>query len=224
MDSIPLPWDNHHMFNVCPHCGEYSAEKTIVPLEGDRALAVCPRCGGETPFLRLPHFMVSGASGTGKTTLALHMARVDFSCVHLESDILWRGEFNNPENGYRAYRELWLLMSKNIGQGGRPVVLYGSVVPDQIEPCVERRYFSKVYYLALVCEPDVLAERLRTRPGWRAAGSEEFVSRMLAFNQWFIDHAGKGDPPLEVLDTSRATVDETVQVVREWIAAKRRGK
>ena len=223
MDSISHPWDNHPMFNVCPQCGEYSVEKTVVPLEGSRALAVCPRCGGETPFLRLPHFMISGASGTGKSTLALRMAQEDFSCVHLEGDILWMAEFNRPEEDYRTYREVWLRMAKNIGQGGRPVAWYGSVVPEQIEPCVERRYFSNVYYLALVCEPDVLAERLRARPGWRNAGSEEFVGGMLAFNQWFLDHAGEGDPPLEVLDTSHATIDDSARTVRAWIAGKWRG-
>lgn len=211
--------DNPSMFNVCPICGEYSVEKTIQPLEGDRALAICPRCGGATPFLRLPLFMISGASGTGKSTLALRMAQADSSCVHLEGDILWRPEFNCPENDYRDYREVWLRMAKNINQGGKPVAWYGSIVPFQIEPCLERRYFSKLYYLALVCQPEILAERLRSRPGWRASGSKEFVGGMLAFNQWFIDHAGEGDPPLEVLDTTRATVEDTVRAVQVWISA-----
>lgn len=222
MDSMPLPWDNSPMFNVCPSCGEYSVEKTIQPLGGDRALAICPRCGSEIPFLRLPLFMISGASGTGKSTLALRMAQTDFSCVHLEGDILWRAEFNHPENDYREYREMWLRMAKNIGQSGKPVAWYGSVVPQQIEPCLERRYFSKIHYLALVCDPVALAERLRARPGWRASGSEDFVSRMLAFNQWFIDHAGHSDPPLEVLDTTHATIEETTRDIRAWIGEKRR--
>ena len=53
-------------------------------------------------------------------------------------------------------------MCKNIAQWGRPVVLFGAGfgVPHNIEPCVERRYFSSVEYLALVCSDASLAVRL----------------------------------------------------------------
>ena len=105
----------------------------------------------------------------------------------LDADILWCPAFDKPDDGYRDFFEIWLRMAKNIGQSGRPVVLFGAGagVPENIEPCVERRYFSAVHRLALVCDDDVLVERLRARPQWRNAGTTAFVESQVAFNRWF---------------------------------------
>lgn len=201
------------MFNVCPSCGIYAVEKTVLPGEGWQAVAVCSSCGYAHPFLRLPMWVVTGASGTGKTTIALAAAARDRQFVHLESDILWRSEFNRPENNYRDYREVWLRMVKNIHQAGRPVILYGSVTPDQFEDCLERRYLAKIYYLALVCTPGELRQRLISRPGWRESGEERFIQSMQEFNAWFLkrDH-----PNVDLFDTSQSAVSETAGVVIDW--------
>jgi hypothetical protein len=198
----------------------YSEEKDIRPGVEQRALAVCRECGSAHPFLRLPLFNITGASGTGKTTLALAMAAQDITCIHLETDILWSPVYNTPEDDYRAFRKVWLLMANYISQSGHPVALYGSVVPSQLDACPEHQYFSKLYYLALVCEPDVLVERLKARPSWRQAGSDGFIHRMIDFNQWFIDQAALPGSPITQFDTSRATLEETVNAVRGWIAER----
>jgi hypothetical protein len=127
-----------HMFNTCPGCGQYSVEKTIDPAG---PFAVCPFCGHRHRFLQLPLFVVTGASATGKTTVCLALQSSLPECVVLECDVLWRPEFADPENDYRAFRDVWLRLAKNIGQAGRPVVLCGSAIPAQYEPCPERRYF-----------------------------------------------------------------------------------
>ena len=144
------------MFNVCPNCGEYDVDKIIVP-EGP--YAVCPRCEYQHKFLRLPLFVLTGASGVGKTATCLALAAKAQDFVVMESDILWRDEFNQPETNYRDYRETWLRVCKNISQAGKSVILCGAAVPAQFEQCVERRYFSDIHYLALVCEDEVLAAR-----------------------------------------------------------------
>lgn len=100
-------------------------------------------------------------------------------------------------------------MCKNIAQGGRPVVLYGSAVPAQFAVCPERRYVAEIHTLALVCQPDTLAERLRSRPQWRASGGADFIERMLAFNAWFRNQAAEPQSELTLFDTTHATLDET---------------
>jgi broad-specificity NMP kinase len=162
-------------------------------------------------------FLVTGASGVGKSAVALMMARRDNQCVHLESDILWRPEFNQPQTDYYDYRNLWLRMCMNIGQAGKPVVLYGSVTPGQCEPCTHRRYFSQLHYLALTCSPELLAERLRARPGWRAAGSDAFIEGMQRYNAWFIENAEYIDPPITLFDTSHVSLEETAAAVTRWV-------
>lgn len=207
------------MFNVCPECGMYSEEKEVRPAKGLRAAAVCPHCGYAHPFLRLPLFAITGASGTGKSVISLRIAGAEKSIVHLETDILWRPAFNQPETDYRDFRNTWLRIAKNVAQAGKPVALYGSVIPSQMEACPERRYLGPIYYLALVCDEEVLAARLRARPAWRETHSEAFVSGMIQFNRWFVEHIDEADPPITLLDTTHQTPEETAGAVRAWLAS-----
>jgi broad-specificity NMP kinase len=203
------------MFNVCPQCGEYNADKIIVP-EGP--YAVCPSCEYQHKFIRLPLFVLTGASGVGKTTTCLSLVTTAKDFVVMESDILWRDEFNQPETNYRDYRETWLRVCKNISQAGRSVILCGVGVPEQFEHCVERRYFSDIHYLALVCTDEVLAARLRSRPAWRGTAGDEQLKKQIAFNRWLKDHAQSTQPPMALLDTSELTVAESVEAVMRWVS------
>jgi 2-phosphoglycerate kinase len=205
------------MFNVCPACGIYSVEKEVDPVE---SVAICPTCGYRHPFLRLPLFVLTGASGVGKTTVCLYLPAALPECVALESDILWRKEFDDPIGNYREYRDLWLRIAKNVGQSGRPVVLAGTALPDQLESCPERRYFATIHYLALVCNGDALAERLGARPSWRQSRSAEFADRMVRFNRWLIDNANRTNPPMALLDTTDSTVEDTIDQVAAWVRWK----
>ena len=203
------------MFNVCPNCGALRADKIIVP-EGP--YAVCPNCQYQHKFVRLPLFVISGASGVGKSTICLALAAKTKDFVVMESDILWQPEFNEPATGYRNYREMWLRVCKNITQVGKSVILCGSGVPAQFEQCVERRYFTAIHYLALVCRDEVLESRLRSRPSWRGSSNEEYIRTHIAFNRWLKENARHTQPPMSLLDTSEISVDETVEAVGNWIS------
>jgi gluconate kinase len=205
------------MFNVCPNCGEYRADKVIAP-EGP--YAICPNCEFRHKFIRMPLFVLTGASGAGKTTICLALAAKTTDCVVMESDILWRDEFNQPATDYRSYREMWLRVCKNISQAGKPVLLCGAGLPAQFEPCIERRYFSGIHYLALVCEDEILASRLRNRPAWRGSFKDEYISEHLAFNRWLIDNAQSTQPPMTLLNTSEITVDQSLAAVGQWMHSR----
>jgi broad-specificity NMP kinase len=203
------------MFNVCPRCGQYSEEKEIRkgPLR-----SVCASCGHEREFLELPLFVVTGASGTGKTTAALELLGSTTDFIVLDQDILWNDAFNAPSNDYRLFRNTWLRVAKNIHQSGRSVVLFGTAIPEQYESCPERRYLSQIHYLALVCRPAELELRLRDRPEWRKSGTEENLKRMLDFNKWLQENAATTEPIMQTLDTTATSVQNTVKSIRDWIA------
>jgi hypothetical protein len=209
-DATPL-----QMINVCFQCGAYRADKIVDP---QVSVAMCPECGFGHRFVRLPLFVVSGASGAGKSTVCNMLVGRTKNVVVLDADILWRAEFNSPADNYRAFFEVWLRMCKNIAQSGRPVVLFGAGfgVPHNIEPCVERRYFSSVEYLALVCSDSSLAERLERRPVWRESRAAEVIAEQQRFNRWFKDY-GALKPAISLLDTTDVEVNETVEHVRRWI-------
>jgi shikimate kinase len=205
------------MLNVCFQCGLYRADKTIDPAG---PYAICPECGYSHPFLRLPLLVVSGASGTGKSTVCNHLFGHIQNAVLLDSDILWRAEFNNPENGYRDFFETWLRVCKNISQSGRPVILFGAGmgVPDNLENCIERRYLSTIHYLALTCEDEILSQRLRQRPEWRGTRDQAYIDEHVRFNQWFFKYEQTNSlPPITLLDTSHTPLEETIKSVELWI-------
>lgn len=195
----------------------YRADKTIDPIG---PYAICPECGCKHPFLRLPLLIVSGASGAGKTAVCQRLVGKVAQAVLLDSDILWRPEFNTPENRYHDFFETWLRVCKNISQSGRPVVLFGAGtgVPENLEACVEKRYFSAIHYLALVCADDVMAERLQQRPNWRGSNEPAYLEAQFRFNQWFKDY--QGTPEIHRLDTTRIPLEETVSQVDLWIQEK----
>lgn len=207
------------MLNVCLNCGEYHADKLVDPAG---PYAICPACGHKHPFLRLPLLIISGASGAGKSTVCHHLLGTLPEVVLLDSDILWRAEFNQPETHHRAYFETWLRMCKSINQSGRPVVLFGAGigVPENMEPCVERRYFLTLHYLALTCDDKVLADRLRQRPAWRQSSQAAYIEEHLSFNRWFKENGPKTEPVITLLDTTDRSIQETVVRVAGWITDK----
>jgi len=196
----------------------YRADKIIDPAG---PYAICPECGHAHPFRALPLMIVSGASGAGKSAVCNALLGQDTDAVLLDSDILWCPAFNTPENDYRDFFEIWLRMSKNIGQSGRPVVLFGAGmgVPGNVEPCIERRYFSAVHYRALICDDDTLVERLRARPQWRGCADDAFLQSQIDFNRWFKETGPTLDPPITLLDTTGASLEETAAQVMLWIKA-----
>jgi hypothetical protein len=207
------------MMNVCVNCGLYRVDK-VIDLAGP--YAICPDCGHPHPFRQLPLLIVSGASGAGKSTACYHLLGRLTEVVLLDSDILWRPEFNRPETQHRDFFETWLRVAKNISQAGRPVVLFGAGVgvPDTIEPCVERRYFSDVHYLGLVCSDETLIGRLQRRPEWRQSGNRSYIEEHLHFNRWFQERGPDAKPAMELLDTSAVSAQVTAQQVAGWIRAK----
>jgi predicted kinase len=202
------------MFNVCAQCGVYDEEKTIDPTG---PFAICPHCNHQHRFVQSPLFVLTGASGAGKSSVCLHLPATLPECVAIESDILWRSEFATPDDNYRSYRNLCLRVAKNVAQGGRPVVLCGTALPDQFESCPERRYFTALHYLALVCDDELLAARLRARPAWRGAGDDAFVNTMTTFNGWIKAHAAGTQPQMTLLDTTAVSVEQSVAHVAAWV-------
>lgn len=179
----------------------------------DEPVLVCADCGKRQPFRRLPLFSLTGPSGTGKSTVCRQLtAELGDLVVVLEQDVLWTAGLTDPADDYRQFRAAWLRMAGMIHQSGRPVVLCGTVVPVQFERCAERVFVGDIHYLALVCDPDVLRERLRTRPAWRGWDSSR-IEETLSFNDWVRSNPG----PMQLLDTTTLSLPQTVSAVAAWV-------
>nr|WP_246843138.1 AAA family ATPase [Allokutzneria sp. NRRL B-24872] len=201
---------------MCPACGA----RTDVPrVEGSPAVVVCADCDHRRGFHRLPLLCLTGPSGTGKSTVCRELAaRLSEHVVVLEQDVLWVEGLRDPAEDHRAFRSTWLRMISMIQQNGRPVLLCGTVVPPEFEPLPERALFSDVHYLALMCDPEPLAERLRRRPAWRG-WSEPRIVETLEYAQWLRDEGASLSPPVGLLDTTEVAVSETADAVCAWVEA-----
>ena len=204
------------MYELCSKCGKYIPDADVDP---DGPYIVCNGCGLRQPFQMLPLFIITGASGTGKTTLSSEIPLMDEKpdLVYLDSDMLLIEEYT--KSGWQEYRNIWLWMCFNISQSGRPVALFGSAPPPDFEDAHRRKYFSTIYYMALTCDSDELKQRLSQRPEWRQSSSPEFIKNHLEWNQRFIDNEPTADPPYSVLDTTGKTIHETIIELFRWVNA-----
>jgi hypothetical protein len=196
--------------NICTACGEWSDD-----VVADEPVLVCPACGHRRRFARLPLLALTGPSGAGKSAVGTILAGRLRQCVVLEQDLLWLPDQLDPADGYRQFRRLWLRLVAALHQNGRPVLLCGTVVPGQLEVCPERRLVGEIGYPALVCNDVELESRLRARPAWRSWTAEE-AARMLTFNRWVKRNAATTTPPMQLLDTTGRSVEDTAAGVRAW--------
>jgi AAA domain len=181
---------------------------------------VCDACGHEQEFVPRSLYCLAGPSGTGKSTVgSALLARLADRFVVLEQDVLWVPELRDPTDHHRAFRTAWLRLAATIGQSGRPVLLCGTVVPPELEPLPERALFGEVHYLALTCRADVLAARLRARPAWRE-WDEPRIVEMLDYAAWLECNAATLEPPVELLDTTERSIEETAAAVHGWLTVR----
>jgi hypothetical protein len=109
----------------CMTCGPGAA------LERDTRAPVlrCPRCGAVQRVPALPLFVVTGASGAGKTTITGPLRRQLPDCAVFEADLT----LQVAALGWETWRDTWLRLAHGLALNGRVTVLCGSLMPDQLD-------------------------------------------------------------------------------------------
>ena len=169
------------------------------------------------PTKKLSLFIISGASGVGKSTACEILFQNQKDYVVLESDIWWDKKYDTPADGYREYRERWLTLCANVSQIGMPCVLCGCADPDQFEKTTARGLFSVIHYLAVVCDEEILKRRLTKG---RGICDDSHIAGSLCFNRWLKVNGNKTEPKMEILDNSCLTAKETAEKIHNWIRNK----
>lgn len=210
------------MFNVCYACGMYRVDKEIEPADSTGfSWAICPECGHKHEFIQLPVMFVCGPSCAGKSTVAQALMGNFDAAVVLDGDILWRDEFVSEENGgVKGFFDTWLRVAKNVGQAGKPVVIFNAgMIPDNMIENSEACYFSSMHFLALVCEGDELERRLKARPAWRGTHDPAFINQQIEFNNWIVENSQKDGRNITLIDSSSIDESATITQVSDWIRA-----
>jgi hypothetical protein len=202
VDVTRLPWQ------PCECCGALGVD--AYP-EASAVTLVCPNCGHEEQRRRSPFFSVTGASGSGKSTVMRRLWHGLPECVALDGDILWDPAYWNARS---AFYTRWLNLAAQISQTGRAAVLCTAAMPDDWSDAAPRVLVSDLHMLALVCDEKELLARLDARGrSPDAAAPADFLEQTLYFNAWLranLDH----------IDTSVSGPDETAARVAAWVRAR----
>ena len=161
---------------------------------------------------KMPLFIITGASGVGKSTPCEILFQNETEYIVMESDLLWHDIYNTPKDNYRKYRELWLNVCANISQIGKPVVLCGCATPEQFNECTEKALFTEIYYLAIVCDDDILENRMKNG---RKINDENWIKSSLEFNNWIKNNAKEQN--MYLLNTSELLPEQAAKEIDKWI-------
>lgn len=204
------------MFRFCPACGDHRREKAV---DGSTPAVVCPSCGHAEPFRRLPLLLIGGASGVGKSTVRRELLGRVTDATLLDVDGMWEAPFGEVLGRF-DYNDFALRRCKLVAQNGRHVALFGAEtgLPAVVEASIEHRYFSTTHHLALVCDEDVLRERLYDRSNWPDDTDRwTTVDDQVALNRCYGRLGAAADSAVTAIDATARTVQEVGDEVPRWI-------
>lgn len=168
----------------------------------------CPRCGSREPAPALPLFVVTGASGTGKSTITGPLRRRLPGCDVFETDAI----LHVAALGWDVCCNTWLQLAHQVALNGRVSVLCGSLLPSQLEPLPARGLIGPIRFCTLDCPDAVLADRLRRRPSWRGSSAETVIAEHQQFAAWLRAHINP------CYDTSQLTPDQAADRIAAWVS------
>ena len=187
----------------CMTCGP----DTVLERDPIAPVLNCPRCADSVRVPGLPLFVVTGASGAGKTTVTEPLRRLLPDCDVFEADIT----LQVAALGWDTWRNTWLRLVHGVALNGRVTVLCGSLMPDQLESVPARKLLGPIHFCNLDCRDDVLAERLRARPSWRHRSSESAILDHQRFAAWLRTHIQP------CWDSSVLTPGEVAGQIATWV-------
>jgi hypothetical protein len=158
-----------------------------------------------------PLFIVTGASGSGKTAVFAPLARMmQGRCVTFDADLLMDAagalSGSQPVN-WPAFRAAWLAAAHGVAQSGLPTVLLGPFIPGHLGELPARRWIGDIHFIVLECPDELRRARISARPPWRSRDIDEQVG----FGQWLRRNIA------DRVDTSSGTPEEAAAAVVAWI-------
>lgn len=184
-------------------------------MEPGSGVALCPRCGRtDEVALAQPLFVVTGASGSGKTTVFGPLARrLGNRCVAFDVDWLLdaagalSGAKSVAEIPWEGFFQAWLSVAHAVAQSGLPSLLLGPLVPDRLADSPPRRWIGDIHALVLDCPDEIRKARIESRPPWRSRDVAEQVS----FGRWLRDNIP------DRIDTSACSPEEAAAQIVSWV-------
>lgn len=196
---------------TCLGCGDYARE-----ILSDGKL-VCVACGRPSTVTPQPVLVVTGAAGSGKSTVCAGLASSP-NVLALDGDVLAAGAAAASE-GRRDYPAFWrylLDIAREVHNNGVAPLYCCICLPEQVLEGADLSRFTAVHFLALTCDEEILRRRILQR-----AGGEASVNNLefhLDFNRRLARTAVPSPHTFTSLSTSELTTAQTIDQAGQWAA------
>jgi hypothetical protein len=197
--------------HYCQRCDE---PQLMLP-DGNGNGARCPTCGNldPRPVIR-PLFVVTGASGAGKTTIFPELlGRLARQCAVFDADWLIDPLGRAAKDGqvdWPSFRDSWLHVAHGVAQNGLPTLLLAPFIPEHLAGLPGRPWVGDIHFLVLDCPDDLRRRRIEARPAWR----NRDIDDQTRFGRWLRENLSP------VIDTSQDSPSGVAETVTVWVLDK----
>lgn len=194
----------------CYQCGGYTVKRRAL-IEGIGTFS-CGDCGSQFTKIVLPLFIVTGASGVGKSSIIEPLQRLLTGYGVFDKDQMWAGSWD------MAYNNFFRIASA-LAQGGKGTVLVGTIVPDHLDGLSDRDLVGETFYINLHTDDETRRMRLLSRRKW-GYPNEAFIEEHARFAAQLLRDANtEFGQPMLTIDTTKTTPQKAAEEVAEWINA-----
>ncbi|MEK3714498.1 AAA family ATPase [Paenibacillus sp. FSL P2-0089] len=171
---------------------------------------------------QLPLFIITGASGVGKTTV-MHELR-----EQMPEFVLFSTDDDNfgttgKKLEYQDRYNVLFHCAHAVALSGRGTIICGTMMPWDAKKCDVYDAFSEVHFINLHCDDATRNARLRGRED-AATWTEDMLRQHEEFAQWLLDHADtEYDPPMPTFDTTSTPTAALAEQIKEYIKEKWKG-
>lgn len=192
----------------CDRCGAYAIRRQ--QLQDGIGDFVCDECRRRFSRRVLPLYIVTGASGVGKTSIITRLQELLTECGVLDKDQMWSRNWDMVCNNF-------FRIASALAQGGRDTVIVGTIIPEHVIGLSDRDLVGTIYYANLHCDDATRRHRLLTRRTWDVP-DEEFIQKHKEFARWLLDHAATDfGHPMPTFDTAVDTPEVVADNVATWV-------
>lgn len=166
-----------------------------------------------------PLFIVTGASGVGKTTVMQELRNLLPEFDVFSTDIDNFGT-TAAKLEYQDRFNLLLHFAHAVAQSGRGTIICGTFMPWDAQKCDTYHNFSEVCFINLHCDDTTRNSRLRNRED-KAMWTDDMLREHEQFAQWLLDHAETHyNPPMPTINTSSIHPVQVAEQIKSYVMLK----
>jgi gluconate kinase len=168
---------------------------------------------------KLPLFIVTGASGVGKTTVMQELRKNLPDFVVFSTDLDNFGS-TGAKLEYQDRFNLLLHFASAAAKSGRGTIICGTFMPWDAEKCDTYDCFSALYFINLHCDNATRNNRLRNRED-KEMWTDDMLKQHEQFAQWLLQNAETAyKPPMPTIDTTSTPPALVAEQIKTYIMLK----